>query len=303
MVKINNVTGVEFCDFADLVNNEEMERLGFSHHEVLGANRKAGRNVSAYFEKEDLPYVYVEAYIAKLNACTKFIIDKQIYEKLGLSNKVVILNTGKGDGTRAVPSVWYDGTTFALHKANHRGVEVDHTSFLLNIITEESLRECKTKQNLKNKKNLYSGSVYCGETTYIKLEETSGVLSAEVISELIDAGYKVKVLKSKVRIEKSFENEQEALRALGRYEKIAYGDFAYNPLNDMRGHFEEKFQQMILGTMTEEDIICSILEDYADDARMIARYNLEQEYESRGIAYNRGKILENGQFVAVEARS
>lgn len=298
MFKMDGITGVEFCTVDELVDNSVMEQLGFIRTEVSNFSHGHDRNITAYFYKEDLPYVYVECYIAKLDAYTKLIIDKKKFEVLGMKDKVVVLNTGKGDGTRAVPSVSGGKTIKAIHKCGHENREVDHIGMSLNIITEESLRECNTKQNSRNKKNLHAWGMYSDGTFYIQINEVTGILSDKDIEELRQTGFSVKVTKNKIHIEKEFVNELDAIKELRAYEERYYGEYAFNPLNDMRGHVDAKIDQLIFGTKNEEDIIRELLADYSHDAVLIARYNLEKEYQSRGMQYNSGKVLSNGRFVS-----
>ena len=300
MFRLEGITGVEFCNESELVDNKMMEQLGYERVEIAGCNGKYGQNITAYFYKDDSQYVYAECYIAKLNAFTKLIIDKSTFDKLDMKNRLIIINTGKGggSGTRAVPYVWYNDKMLAIHKCGHEGKEVDHKQMSLNLITKESLRECNTTQNSKNKKNLYTWGMYMDGTFYIRIEENDGILSDIDIEELKQSGFSVKVTKKNIHIEKDFENEIDAIKELRAYEERYYGEYAYNPLNDMRGHIDAKIDQLILGTKTGDDVIREILTDYANDAVLIARYNLEKEYESRGMDYNHGNILENGRFVA-----
>lgn len=298
MFRIDGISGIEFCEVDELVNDAVMEQLGFKKVQVFGRSYIYGKNITAYYYKEGCSYVYVECFFVKLNAYTKLIIDKEKFEALGMKDKAVFLNTGKGNGSRAVPSVRYNGKTFAIHKCGHEGKEVDHTQMSLNIITEESLRECSTKQNNKNKKNLHKWGMTWENKFYICIEENNDILSESDINGLKQSGFSVKETKRSVKIEKEFLNELDAIKALRNYEVTYYDQYAFNPLNDMRGHFEVKFDQLILGTKTEEDVIKEVLIDYANDAGLIARYNLEKEYQSRGIQYNTGKTLENGQFVS-----
>ena len=66
----------------------------------------------------------------------------------------------------------------------------------------------------------------------------------------------------------------------------------------MRGHFEAVYRYLILGEISEEDVTRAILKSISSDAVLIARYNLEEEYEKRGISYNHGRVLQDGHFVA-----
>lgn len=298
MFRIDGISGVEFCTVDELVNDVQMEQLGFEKIQVSGRSRSYGKSVTAYYYKEDCSYVYAECFIAKLNAYTKLIIDKEKFEALGMKDKVVVLNTGKGDGTRAVPSVSDSKTIKAIHKCGHEGKEVDHTQMSLNIITEESLRECSTLQNSRNKNKLHAWGMHWDGTFYIRIDEKNGLLSESDIEVLRQNGFSVKETKRNVRVEKEFSNELDAIRELRDYEVRFYGQYAFNPLMDMRGHFDAKFDQLILGIKSEEDVMKEILSDYANDAVLIARYNLEKEYQSRGMQYNTGETLSNGRFIS-----
>ena len=168
----------------------------------------------------------------------------------------------------------------------------------LNLITDESLRECSTLQNSRNKINLHTWGTYLDGTFYVYIREKNGLLSESDIEELRREDFSVKINKNYVNIEKGFEKEIDAIKTLRAYEEKYYGEYAFNPLNDMRGHIDAKIDQLIFGTKSEDDVIREILADYVNDAVFIARYNLEKEYENRGMYYNHGNILENGRFVA-----
>ena len=133
---------------------------------------------------------------------------------------------------------------------------------------------------------------------FIYIEEKIGFLSETDIKELRRAGFTVKIGSKNIKIRKSFVYEIDAIRELRNYEVGFYGEYAFNPLNDVRGHFEAKFEQLILGTKSEDDVTREILADYSNDAVLIARYNLEKEYQSRGMEYNTGNTCDNGRFVS-----
>lgn len=275
------VTGVEFVEESELVNNDEMERLGFKRI-LLTKKTTFGTNVTQYFLRDDLEYVYVECYFAIVNTCARFIISKSYFDILNMSEKMIFLKTGSGDGSRGVPCVSCDGKNVAIHKAVYRDREVDHVSNSLNIITEEDLRACSTWQNAKNKKGLHSWGMLENGKFFVRIEETQTLLNDKDIELLRAYGYKV-ALQNRTRLYKEYDTEIEAIKALRAYEDIFYKEFTYNPLQDMRGHFQAKFEQLILGTKTKDDVTREILEDYRNDAKAIARYNLESEYERLGI--------------------
>ena len=136
MFRIDGISGIEFCEVDELVNDAVMEQLGFKKVQVFGRSYIYGKNITAYYYKEGCSYVYVECFFVKLNAYTKLIIDKEKFEALGMKDKAVFLNTGKGNGSRAVPSVRYNGKTFAIHKCGHEGKEVDHTQMSLSTFSK-----------------------------------------------------------------------------------------------------------------------------------------------------------------------
>lgn len=291
-----NVTGVELFDLEDLVGVEAMEKAGFTMTTTRRSTEN-GDNVTSYFVKDDCNYVYAEAYIAKVGKYLRLIIEKSYFNKLGMIAKPILLKTGSGDGSRGVPCVSVMGVPFSIHKAEYRDVQVDHINNSLNIITSDSLRPCTTSLNAKNKKGLHSWGMTSTGRFYIEIKETKGFLSDADIESLIADDFKVKV-KSRIHIYKEFNTEIEAIKTLRAYEKKVYGEFAYNPLQDLRGHFQIKFEQLILGTRTNEEVIREILEDYRNDAKAIARYDLESEYGSRFMTCNHGITLANGQFVS-----
>lgn len=282
----------ELVGVNELVNNTEMAERGFTHTEVVSRG-----NTTVYFKKEGSNYVYVETYASKLGMCARLIVDKSIFDRHDLEHKTVILNTGKGDGKRIVPSISADKTIKALHKCFFKDAQVDHSYVSLNIITNDSLRKCTTADNARNKKNLHKCKQVDG-VFQIDIKEKKDFFTEADMDTLRNEGYTVSKLANGVHIRKTFETELEGLKAARDYEERFYGDFAYNPLKDMRGHFNLKFKQLILEEMTEEDVTRAILKSISSNAVLIARYNLEEEYEKRGISYNHGRVLQDGHFVA-----
>lgn len=292
-----NVTGVELFGLEDLVSREVMEEAGFTMTTTRRSTEN-GDNVTSYFVKDDCNYVYAEAYIAKVGKYLRLIIEKSYFTKLGMIAKPILLKTGSGDGSRGVPCVSVMGVPFSIHKAEYRDVQVDHINNSLNIITSDSLRQCTTALNAKNKKNLHAWGKAIDDRFFVEIKETRDFLIDAEIKALREQGFTVKAKAKKVYIYKEFDTEIEAIKTLRAYEKKVYGEFAYNPLQDLRGHFQIKFEELILGTKTKDDITREILEDYRNDAKAIARYDLESEYERFGMTCNHGITLANGQFVS-----
>lgn len=290
---MKKVTGTELVDSSELVNNVEMARRGFKNIEIASRG-----NITGYFMKEGSDYVYVETYSAALKKCARLIVDKGIFDMLDLEHRTVVLNSGKGDGTRAVPSVSVDKTIKALHGCVYEGAQIDHSFMSLNIITKDSLRECTTADNAKNKKNLHKCKKLSRGGFGVEIKEKYGFLSEVDLDTLRNEGYTISNCSNGVVIRKRFETEREALKAIREHENRFYGDYAYSPLKDMRGHFEAVYRYLILGEISEEDVIREILESISTNAVLIARYNLEDEYEKRGMPYNHGSVLQDGSFVA-----
>lgn len=293
---VNGFKGMEYCTEEDLVINEDMEKRGFEVFEVGGnISTRTGGNKTAYFVHPDLLYVYAECYFGKVDRYARLIIDKEMFYTYNLFKRAITLTTDKGCGNRCVPSI-SQGTSVDLHRLIGITEAVDHIWGTLNIVIKDSLRASSSFLNNKNKEQVDAIKETKSGWFMVSFNENKKLLNENGINTLKQMGYEVS-LRARISISKSFETKLEALIAIKEYEDMFYKEFAYSIIKDMRGRFELKFQQLILGTMTEDDVIKTVLKEYAYDAYSVHRYNLIPLCEKYGIPYNEGITLPNGDLV------
>lgn len=288
--------GLEYFDESELVDNRDMIAKGFKIYDAAGNRSANGRNATAYFDNQELGVIYAECYIAKREQFLKLIIDRHLFESYGLRNKAISLNTGKGDGKRCVPSVSRNRTTVALHRLFEIKEDIDHSMHSLNIITRENVRGASTLLNNKNKLQVDAIKVLSTGEFMISFSENKKLLTNVEINELKKMGYSVNI-KKRIEIRKCFDTKVESLKAIREYEEKFYKEFAYSVIYDLSGRFDLAFQQYILRTMTEDDVIKTILKDYANDACSVYRYNLIPLFEKYDMPFNKGITLPNGDLV------
>ncbi|SEW39012.1 hypothetical protein [[Clostridium] fimetarium] len=299
-------TGTALCSVSELVDKKDMVARGFEVVKVEGDMKDGFKNTTFYFIKADSDYVYAECYFSNYIRCCRLIISKSIFEKLGLRKlNAICLKVGTGDGTRCVTYVTLNSKPFKLHNAFSVSVgeEVDHKQISLNLITNESLRAASTALNQKNK--IYANHVSMMKNGHFGfvIKENPKILSDADIKELQDPNgknYTIKIgSRNELFLSKEFTTELEGLQEQRAYEEKYYGEFAYNPINDMRGRFELKFQQLIMQSISERKVIDTILEEYKNNAYSVQRYNLMPLYEKYHMDYNKGKSAANKEFLSL----
>lgn len=286
--------GMEYWNKSELVDYAMMEKSDFKTIERYGKS-KGKNNLTVYFINQNNPYIYVECYFANVDRYSRFILSKEVFYKYNLADKAISLNV-KGDSIRSVPYVNVDGNMKAIHKLFGIKGEVDHKTLSYNLITEDNFRLASHLLNEKNYLQLDIIMRLCTGGFKIFIEEDRMMFSEDDLVELEKMGFEIKPNK-KLKITKVVGTKADALRAIKEYEDRFYGEFAYSPINDLRGRFDLKFQQLILGTMTEDDVIKTVLNEYAHDAYSVHRYNLIPLCEKYGIPYNEGITLPNGDLV------
>ncbi len=289
---INGFKGMEFCKKEDLVVNADMSARGFDIIEVEGnKSKKTGSNKSAYFVHPDLPYVYAECYFRNVDRYAQLIVSKKLFDDY-LSRKAIIINLKMGRYTPCITHI----DKVDLHRLVGNTKIADHITGSYNLLIEENIREADSLHNSKNKEQVGVVKDIATGKFIVRLHMNKRLVSDEDMKDLEDMNYDITDT-GIVNVYKDFDTKVEALKALRMLEERLYKDFAYSPINDMRGRFDLKFQQLILGTVTEDDVIKTVLKEYAHDAYSVHRYNLIPLCEKYGIPYNEGITLPNGDLV------
>ena len=293
---IDNFKGMEYWYESELVDNDMMRARGFDIVEVEGnfIASTGGCNKTVYFIHPDLSYVYVECFLNATGRYTRLIISKKVFNKY-LSKKAIHINQ-KRTNNISVPAANICGKK-DLHKLFGIVGEVDHISGSYNLIIDENLRGVSRSENNRNREQPYVVKNTKTGRFIVRMALNKRLVSDKDQDYLRQLDYEV-VDTGIVNFYKEFKHEVDAIKGLRMIEERFYKEFAYSPINDMRGRFELKFQQLILGTITEDDVIKTVLKDYAMDAFSVHRYNLIPLCEKYGIPYNDGgEPATNGDLV------
>lgn len=153
-----------------------------------------------------------------------------------------------------------------------------------NLAIEETLRLCTPIENNRNK-NHFPTLSKVDRVWFWEKSEKRETLSDEMIEGLRSDDFEISG-KDILKVRKYFDSEEEAYEGYYDYEKKVYGDFAYNPLRDMRGFANMYIRMKVIGDVTQDEISREILKSinkHSDAAKVIARYQLKEEYIRLGV--------------------
>ena len=188
------------------------------------------------------------------------LIDKDFYfnvvKKEGTS---LYLHLSCGD-TEYRPAIRHDGIQERLHCAIlPTDLSVDHITCNPHIAVRSCLRVATPKQNRANHKMLSQFHQNKDGSYNLKMTITT---DDETIRHIANDGFKVKLNKSgSYEIQKTFINRQRTYEAINYYEKLALGDFRYNPILacENRVEFIIYCEYLMFGMSRKDFINCKLI--------------------------------------------